>query len=552
MRDGRTNYWRNRALVGVVVAAAIAVALLVLPGRSWFGTGGGSESPQLGQQVAVTAANGRASRANNSPLLVADPGDGKFLALSNRLDSPAYGCSLHVSGDGGRRWTPVDPVPVLPDGTDLCYGPEVAIDGKGRIHYAFLGLSGPGHLPFGMYITTSTDRGRTFSAPRQVQGTFNFGMRMAVDPGHGDEGRIHLVWLHAGESPGLGSLGTSDNPILAAHSDDGGQTFSEPVRVSDPARPRSVAPALALGPGGAVHVAYYDLLDDTRDYQGLEGPTWEGTWELVLASSSDDGATFGTGVVVEPEVVPHERVMVIFTMAPPSLVAGDDRVCLAWTDAREGDADVLSKCSSDEGEWGPATRLNDDPVANGRTQYMPRLSLAPGGRLDAVYLDRRDDPQNLSNDVAYTYSRNGGRTFASSVRLTTTGKSSSLVGQRYPIPSAGLERYDFGFRIALLSRSDDALAAWTDTHNSPADSKVQDIFAISVSPPASGGGGALVLFVALVVAIAGVAALLVWRLRRRPEPLASGPMSAGDGAEEAVGDSTRVGSHADEAATSHG
>lgn len=506
----------------------------MLPNLSWFGGDDGSKSARLEAQTAVTASNSRANRANNSPLIVADPGDPEFLALSNRLDSPAYGCSLHVSGDGGRRWTPVDPVPTLPEGTDLCYSPEVAIDNQGAIHYAFLGLAGPGHLPFGMYLTTSTDRGRTFSPPRQIQGSLNFGMRMMVDSDHGDQGRIHLVWLHAAEDAGLASLGTSDNPILTAYSDDGGQTFSEPLRVSDPERRRSVAPVLAIGPDNAVHVAYYDLLDDARDYQGEEGPTWEGNWELVLTSSSDGGETFSPSVVVEPEVIPFERVLVIYTMAPPALVAGGDRVCLAWADGREGDADVMSRCSEDGGEeFGPAVRMNDDPVANGRTQYMPRLGIAPGGRLDALYLDRRDDPGNLANDVAYTFSRDGGRTFATAVRLTTAGKSSSLVGQRYPIPAGGPDRHDYGFRLGLLSRRGDALAAWTDTHNSPADTNVQDILAIAVSPPSEGGRGPAVLLVAGAMVLVAAGGVVAWRRGRRPagsdaaqeEPPAGGPSS---------------------------
>lgn len=505
-----------------------SVALGVLPGRSLLGLSSGSATARLGPQVAVTAANAQAGRANNSPMVVADPGEGQFLALANRLDAPDYSCSLHVSGDGGKRWTPVTPVPVLPPGADKCYGPEVAIDGKGRIHFAFLGLVGAGNLPMGMFLTTSTDRGRTFSPPRQVQGTLNFGMRMAVDPGFGQEGRIHLVWLHAGAEPGLGSLGTSTNPILASYSDDGGQSFSEPVQVSDSDRRRVVAPALTLGANGAVIVAYYDLLDDARDYQGLEGPTWEGTWELVVARSADRGQTFGPGVVAEAEVVPHERVMVIFTMAPPALVAGGDRVCVAWTDARNGDADVLARCSSNKGqEWGPASRVNEDPLGNGLWQYMPRLAMAPGGRLDVVYLDRRDDQQNLNNDTSYSYSRDGGRTFAPATRLTTTGKSLTLIGQQYAVPSAG-ERFDFGFRIALLSRDDEALAAWTDTHNSAPTTMAQDIFATTVKPPASEGLSLPRIGVVVALSIAAAMVAVAWGRRRRESGEAAAGATAPD------------------------
>ena len=509
----------GRALPLALVAGAAAVlvvsgALPQLPAAFGIGTAG---TARLGRQIPVTAADLRADRANNSPLVVADPGDGDFLALANRLDAPDYSCSLHVSGDGGRRWTPVQPVPDLPVGVEKCYGPEVAIDGRGRIFFSFLGLAGPGNLPVGMYLASSSDRGRTFSAPRKLRDGLNFAVRMAIDPHQGDQGRIHLVWLHA-EEVGLGSLGSSDNPILTSHSDDGGETFSDPIRVNDDGRRRVVAPALALGPDHAVHVGYYDLGDDARDYQGLEGPTWEGTWELVVTSSFDGGASFGPGVVAEPGVVPHERVMVIFTMPPAALVAGGKRVCVAWTDARNGDADVLARCSPDRGRtWQPERRVNDDPVSNGLWQYMPALAMSPGGRLDAIYFDRRDDQQNLSNDVTYTYSRDGGRSFSSPVRLTTTGKSLTLIGQQYAVPSAG-DRFDFGFRITLRSTDGGVFAAWTDTHDSPADTKAQDIFATTVTPPAAGSPLAIAAAAAAAVLLVGAAGLVVRRRRQATAP----------------------------------
>jgi hypothetical protein len=460
-------------------------------------------------------------QANNSPTVAADPDDPHFLALANRLDAPEYGCSLHVSGDGGAHWTPVT-LPELPAGVDNCYGPEVAIDGRGRIHFLFLGLAGAGHLPVGAFLTTSTDRGRTFPPPHLILEGLNFAARMAVDPGMGEQGRIHVVWLHAGATPSLGSLGTSDNPILTAHSDDGGKTFSTPIRVSDPNRRRTVAPALSLGPDHAVHVAYYDLVDDARDYEGLVGPLWEGTWQLVLASSFDGGAHFRPGVVADPAVVPYERVLVIFTMPPPALAASGDRVCLAWGDARDGDADVLARCSSNRGRtWGPARRVNDDPAANGLWQYLPRLGIAPDGRIDAVFYDRRDDGQNLNNDVSYAFSTDGGKTFSRRLKLTTLGSSSSLVGQRYAIPTGGANRYDFGFRIAVLSRSSDVLAAWADTSRSPAGTPNQDILAATALPP-SGGHRPLVL-IAVVVAVVVVVGAAVVAVRRPKEPGAEAP-----------------------------
>lgn len=377
-------------------------------------------------------------------------------------------------------------------------------------------------LRWGVFLTTSTDRGRSFSTPRQVLGPHNYSVRMAIDHDAGSAGRVHLVWIRATSDPPLGGFGPPTNPIMAAWSDDGGNTFSEPVQVSDPDRERVVAPALALSPGGKVHVAYYDLQDDAVDYQGLAGPVWEGNWSIVLARSTDRGRTFGQGHLVDDDIVPPERVILIFTMAPPALAVNDDRICLAWPDGRHGDPDVMSRCSPQPGRaWSDLRRVNDDKTGNGVSQLMPRLAFAPGGRLDALFYDRRIVPGNFVNDAFFAYSTDGGATWAANVRLTRFG-SDSRVGQQYATPAAeGL--VEFGSRLGLLSRDDSAVAAWADTRNSRPDTTTQDIFTTIVTIPASEtdeGSPALMLGAAGLVAMAGGAALVATRIRRRRQPAA--------------------------------
>lgn len=510
--------WRGRMLATLSALTALAGAAL-LSAPAWS-AGAPTEAPEVDRNLPVTATDHLRQPANNSPVVIADPTDGEVLVLANRVDAPDFGCALHVSGDGGRTWVPSDPVPQLPVGAEKCYAPEVAFDGNGVLYFIFIGLQGQGNEPMGAFLATSLDQGRSFSSPRQVLGPLNFAVRMAIDQTMGERGRIHLVWLQANADPPLGGFPSGPNPILAAHSDDGGATFSEPVEVSDPDRLRVVAPALALGPDHAVHVAYYDLQDDARDYHGLEGPVWEGNWSVVVATSLDGGIRYEPGVVVDSEIVPPERPILIFTMAPPALAAGQEGVCSAWTDARHGDADVLARCSSREvSEWGPLRRVNDDPLGNGIRQYLPRLSMAPGGRVDAVYLDRRHHPDNSRNDVSYTYSDDGGRSFASSQTLTETS-SSPLIGQRYVGPAAE-GQVEIGARLGLLSHSSGVVAAWPDTRFSIAPHPVrtgQDIFVAEVRIPGSGsrGWGRALGVVLLAVGTLSAIALLLGRRRLDP------------------------------------
>lgn len=453
-----------------------AVAVFVLAASR------GESYVQVGANVPATAMNLARRVASNSPQLAVDPTEARFVVMANRLDGPDFSCSLQISGDRGRHWLTDNPVPALPPGAEKCYAPEVAFDRDGILYYLFVGLAGKGNSPMGAFLTTSTDGGRVFSRPRQILGGDRYMVRMALDPELGPRGRLHLVWLQTGSSAG-GGLPPSANPIMASFSDDGGTTFSAPQQVSDGARARVVAPAVAIGPDHSLQVLYYDLGQDARDYEGLEGPRWEEDWALVLSASHDAGGHFDRSSVVDSQVTPPERVMLIYTMPPASMVMDQQgRIFVAWHDARNGDWDVFLRRSTDGGRsWAPALRLNDDPVHDGRHQYLPRLSVSPGGRIDAIFYDRRGNVENRGNDVYYTYSLDGGASFSRNLKLTSLD-SDSLVGPRYGVVSArGL--VELGSRMALVSGDSWVLGAWADTRNDARGITAQDIFATEVAFP---------------------------------------------------------------------
>lgn len=514
-------------LCRVVAAVGLSTLSSVVAGHSArsaaadpIAAGSGRDRVVVGVNVPATAIDLGHPRSQNSPALATDPTDGRFVALAFRIDGPTeFGCGLDVSGDGGQSWVPVNPLPELPPGVERCYAPEIDFNRDGRLYYLFVGLAGPGNLPVGAFLTYSDDRGRSFAQPWRVLDALKYSVRMAIDRDWGRQGRIHLVWLAPSASPSPGALPLSRNPIVASHSDDGGRSLSKPVQVSDVQRSLVVAPALALGARHTVHVAYYDLQDDRRDYQGLEGPAWEGNWSIVIATSSDGGERFSEGVLIDDAIVPPERVILIFTMAPPSLSAGKGgALYVAWWDRRNGDWDVFLSRSTNAGRsWTSATRVNDDPVGNGRHQYMPRLSVAQGGRLDIIYYDRRDDPFNARNDVSYSYSRDRGRTFAPTQRITSQSFFSDT-GSSYGVTSAeGL--IEFGSRIGLVSTGSGALAAWTDTRLLIRNYEHQDVFSAEVrlvGSRAANGKGMLLRMATLGAVFLLFVRLSVIRSRRHP------------------------------------
>ena len=91
------------------------------------------------------------------------------------------------------------------------------------------------------------------------------------------------------------------------------------------------------------------------------------------------------------------------------------------------DADVFILKSSDGGvTWknpNPAEdpssplRVNQDPLANGKDQWFPFAAVAPDGRVDVVFYDRRNDPLNRFTHAYLARSHDGGATWTET-RLT--------------------------------------------------------------------------------------------------------------------------------------
>ncbi len=419
-------------------------------------------------------------RSNNSPTLVRNPTRGGNLVVTNRIDTPDFGCALHVSFDGGANWAG-SRIP-LPEGEEpKCFGPDASFAPDGTLHVSFVTLAGPGNTPNAGWIVRSADGGRSFSRPVRTLGRLAFQVRVAVDPD--DSRRVYLTWLQ-GSQIGFLRFAQPGNPIRAARSDDGGATWSPPTQVSSPDRGRSIAPSPAVGPDGKLYVLYLDLREDQLDYEGAHrgegGPPYPGPFSLVLARSLDRGRTWEESLV-DDRIVPIGRFVVFFPPLPSIAVAPDGRVYAAFHDARLGDADVwLWSLAEGSDDWEGARRVNDTSRRDGTWQYLPQLAVAPDGRLDVTYYDRRSDPENVMNHVSFQSSFDHGDSFIGSLRLSSRPFSSRIgFGSKADLPT-------LGSRLALASTQDRALAVWTDTRAGTVASNKQDLAraVVALSEPA--------------------------------------------------------------------
>ncbi len=90
-------------------------------------------------------------------------------------------------------------------------------------------------------------------------------------------------------------------------------------------------------------------------------------------------------------------------------------------------ADVMFSRSENGGDtWSTPVRIHDDPA--GGYQWFGTLSVAPNGRIDAIWNDTRIHPSGVQSEVYYGYSTDEGQTW--SAALPVSPRFSSIVG--YP------------------------------------------------------------------------------------------------------------------------
>ncbi len=466
--------------------------------------------------VNVSARSADDVSAHNSPTLVRNPVRRANLAVSSRIDTPEFSCALHVSQDGGARWTQT-PIPAPKGENGTCFAPDVAFSADGTLYLSFVTLKGRGNVPHAAWVSSSKDGGRTLARPVRVGGRLTFQVRLAADPVR--PGRLFVTWLQAAEVGTL-KFTTPGNPIEITRSDDGGATWRAPVRVSSRARGRVVAPAPVVGRDGTLYVLYTDLGDDRLDYEGGHegrgGPPYRGRYALVMARSLDRGSTWSESVV-GGGLVPIKRFLAFLPEFPSVAVARDGRVFAAFHSSTLGDPDVwLWSLVPGARAWSAPVRVNDTARRDGRAQYLPTLAVAPDGRLDVLYYDRRADRENLRNHVSLQSSFDHGQTFTRALRLTSRPSDSRIgFGAKEGLP-------DLGSRLALLSGDRAALGLWTDTRAGIPATQKQDLAAaaVAVSDPRrlSGTAKDALQYGGLAVGFAGLAllGLGIWRRLRLP------------------------------------
>lgn len=473
---------------GAVCAALGCVMLLVLLTGS-PGAASAQDEPWATQAVQVTD-NPDPTRAHTSPQIARHPDTGELVIVEGHVRA-SQRCVVHISADDGRTWTPGGDL--MPSGYPDCtltaeYGPyaTLAFADDGTLYVAFIAsefddaqgrrLPEPG-AQRNVFLARSTDAGRTFDHTMiyQTSGVgadrdMNKGPMLAVHPT--DASRVYVGWRQ-------GEHRSSDEKLKSniAASSDAGQTFGEPVDVSDELG--GDYPAVAVDSDGTVHAVYWNRsygLDEDDDRPA----------EIRYARSTDHGETYSAHESIDPG---NQR-----TARPPVLVADPSggTLYIVWyanqeamnqrEDFEDPRHDVLLRRSSDGGDtWSDRVVLNDDDAAV--NQFDPGVAIAPNGRVDVAWYDFRDSP-TLPADVSaqggesgfahvyYTTSHDGGATFSPNVRV-----SDRMIDRSVGVWS---NRVDSKHNIGITSTDTSAYVAWQDTRNAHPELQAEDVYAAVV------------------------------------------------------------------------
>src|SRR5206468_454748 len=81
--------------------------------------------------------------------------------------------------------------------------------------------------------------------------------------------------------------------------------------------------------------------------------------------------------------------------------------------------DVMFSRSTDGGlTFSAPLRINDDPVNHSKWHWFGTFSVAPNGRLDAVWYDTRNAANNTDSQLFYSFSMDGGVTWSANVAVS--------------------------------------------------------------------------------------------------------------------------------------
>jgi hypothetical protein len=333
---------------------------------------------------------------------------------------------IYSSTDGGRAWSTVRAyAPPAKPLASCSSDPGVAIDWRGRQYYSFVkAVPCSDGARQHVFVVVRPGPQAAWSKPIRVaslgRGRLDDKPAIAIDnsPRSPHRGRVYIAWTRVARNVVFS--------IVLSHSDNGGRTWSKPVKVRE-GRVLTYA-TVATGPAGTVYVAW----DDVDEF---------GIW---IARSIDGGAHFrdqrkvasfvavtiphcGSGIVIPAQprtCVNANPIVSVDTSRGP--YSGRVYVSYARTEFRGRQAahvaifDRRLRRIAPDPETREGRAVAPLSAARGADQFWPQSAVdASNGTVWMCFYDTLGDPANKQAFYSCTISRNGGRSWRSPLRAAT-------------------------------------------------------------------------------------------------------------------------------------
>ena len=354
-----------------------------------------------GVQVNVDAAGENiVGDAANEPSIAIDPTDPNRIAIGWRqfdtISSNFRQAGYAFSRDAGRTWSFSG---VIEPGV---FRSDPVLESHPAGHFVYYSL----RQNFFTDLFISFDRGESWPVRVNLPGGDKAWLTIdkSNGPGHG---HVYAAWSTA--------AGCCQGRTFT-RSTDGGMTYMTAIAL--PSTP--VFGTLAVGPDSELYVA------------GINFPSGNNPNFVVArsldASDPDVTPTFAAvglslGGAFRASVGPNPGGLLGQVWIDVDRSDGPSRghvYLLCSVDPPGPDPmDVMFSRSTDGGQtWSAPIRVNDDVGNTTAWQWFGTMSVAPDGRIDAVWNDTRNDPDNLLSELMYAYSTDGGLSWSANAVLS--------------------------------------------------------------------------------------------------------------------------------------
>jgi hypothetical protein len=322
--------------------------------------------------------------------------------------------------------------------------PVLASDANGVFYY--LGISNSS--TFACDLLRSTNGGATWQLAGPAEGGDKEWMAIDTTSGPG-RGNIYQVW-----SPFFNVYGNSESHMFTRSTDAGASWMTA---IGLPHSP--YWGTLDVGPDGelymfgtAADVEPFAVNRSTNAQNRLVVPA------IDLTTIVDLGGTPTTGPPINPAGLWGQAWIAADRSSGPT--RGNVYVLCTVTNDPGNLANIMFSRSTDRGEtWSAPLRINDDSATQNAAHWFGTLSVAPNGRVDACWNDTRHSADNSLSELYYSWSDDGGLTWAPNRPLSPPFDQS--LG--YP------QQDKMGDYIAMVSLNEGACIAYTATFNGEED-----------------------------------------------------------------------------------